>query len=166
MASFALLTTLFACQPKTETSATANFPANATGYNVDTTANTATVLKAIQAAENLDTTAYKSFYTSDAVFHDNLDSTNLAQNVGMFNMFKSKGVSFKIIKTEPIWELVNKVASPTGVTNYVISYQLAEFTKGDQKVKVIMNSVDAFKDGKIVEEWNTYDTRKMYEILK
>jgi len=26
--------------------------------------------------------------------------------------------------------------------------------------------VDAFKDGKIVEEWNTYDTRNIFELLK
>ena len=29
-----------------------------------------------------------------------------------------------------------------------------------------MNAIDAFKDGKIVEEWITYDTRNMYELLK
>jgi limonene-1,2-epoxide hydrolase len=164
MASFALLTTLFACQSKTEN--TANIPVNASGYNVDSSTNVDLVLKSIKAINESDTVAYRTFYAANAVFHDNLDSMNLDQNVSLVNAFKAKGVGFKIVKVEPIWEAVNKVAAPNGVTNYVISYILAEFTKGDQKVQVIMNGVDAVKDGKIVEEWNTYDTKKIADLLK
>jgi predicted ester cyclase len=84
----------------------------------------------------------------------------------MISTFKEHGVSVKIISTSPNWEVVNKVASPDGVTNYVVSYITVEFIKGDKSVKVLMNTVDAFKDGKIVEEWNTYDASKMYDLLK
>jgi hypothetical protein len=162
----AIATTLFACQTKTVNTENADIPANATGYNLDSTENTATVLKAVKAMETLDTVAYRSFYVPDVIFHDNLDTTNLDQNVSMISSFKANGITVKITSVSPIWELINKKPSPTGVTNYVISYQLADFIKGDKTVKVIMNSVDAFKDGKIVEEWNTYDTRKIYELLK
>jgi hypothetical protein len=162
----AIATSLFACQTKTVNTESANVPENATGYNLDSTENTATVLKAVAAMEALDTVAYRSFYAPDAIFHDNLDSTNLDQNVSMISSFKANGINVKITSVAPIWELVNKKASPTGVTNYVISYQFAEFTKGDKTVKVVLNGVNAFKDGKIVEEWNTYDTRKIFELFK
>jgi len=161
-----IATTMYACQTKTDNSGSADFPANATGYNLDSTENTETVMKAVKAMESLDTNTYRSLYAADAIFHDNLDTTSLDENIALISSFKTNGIDFKITSIEPIWELVNKKASPTGVTNYVISYQFAEFTKGDKKVKVVMNSVDAFKDGKIVEEWNTYDTRNILDLLK
>ena len=161
-----ITTTFFACQNKNVNKENAEVPANATGYNLDSTENTAKVLKVVDALNAWDTVAYRSYYATDALFHDNLDSTTLDQNVSMVSTFKSSGITIKITSVAPIWELVNKKASPTGVTNYVISYQFADFTKGDKTVKVVMNSVDAFKDGKIVEEWNTYDTRKIAELLK
>jgi len=163
---FIIATTIYACQTKIDISGSADFPANATGYNLDSTENTETVLKAVKAMESLDTNTYRSLYAADAIFHDNLDTISLDENIALISSIKIYGIDFKITSIEPIWELVNKKASPTGVTNYVISYQFAEFTKGDKKVKVVMNSVDAFKDGKIVEEWNTYDTRNILDLLK
>lgn len=165
---FLLTTALFACQSKTETKTTASeaYPANAFGYNIDSTRNIEIVLKTVAAMEALDTAAYRSYYAPDVVFHDNLDSMNIDQNIKLISSFKENGVTVKITKTEPIWEAVNKKPSPKGVTNYVMSYQYADFTKGDKTVKVVMNTVDAFKDGKIVEEWITYDTRKIFELLQ
>lgn len=166
IASCILLTSLIACQQKTAETTNVDYPSNASGYNIDSTENVKLVLKTIKAMEEMDTATYRSLYASNAVFHDNLDSMSLDQNVSLISLFNSKGVTVKIKEVEPIWEAVNKVASPTGITNYVISYVLAEFTKGDKKVQVIMNTVDAMKDGKIVEEWNTYDSKKMYDLLK
>lgn len=167
---FSLITILFACSnpaaKETATSETADYPANADGYNLGTTANTETILKTIKAMEAMDTVAYRSYYAPGAIFHDNLDSMTLDQNIQFIASFKANGISVNITDTKPMWEIVNKKASPDGVRNYVISYQLGEFTKGDKTVKVIMNAVDAFKDGKIVEEWNTYDTRKVSELFK
>ena len=162
----AIATTLYACQTTTVNTESAEYPAKALGYNLDTTVNTEIVFKALKAMEAMDTNTYRSVYAADAIFHDNLDSTNLDQNIAMISSFKTNGIDFKITSVSPIWEIVNKKASPTGVTNYVISYQMGEFTKAGKTVKVIMNSVDAFKDGKIVEEWNTYDTRKIFELMK
>ena len=161
-----ITTTFIACQTKKETSPSSDAPANALGYNLDSTENTAKVQEMINQLNGMDTAKYRSFYAADAIFHDNLDSTTLDQNINMFNSFKANGISIKVTSVGPIWELVNKKASPTGVTNYVISYQYADFSKGDKTVKVVINSVDAFKDGKIVEEWNTYDTRKIVELMK
>lgn len=163
MASLALITTLFACQSNSKGF---KIPENANGYNIDSTANTEIILKTVKAMEAMDTVAYRSYYAPDAIFHDNLDTINLDQNIQMISTFKAAGVGIKITSTAPIWELVNKKSSPTGVTNYVISFQFAEFTKGDKTVKVVMNLVDAFKDGKIVEEWGIYDTKNVYELLR
>ena len=163
MASLALITTLFACQSN---SGGFKIPENANGYNIDSTANTEIILKTVKAMEAMDTVAYRSYYAPNAIFHDNLDTINLDQNIQMISTFKAAGVGVKITSTAPIWELVNKKPSSTGVTNYVISFQFAEFTKGDKTVKVVMNLVDAFKDGKIVEEWGIYDTKNVYELLK
>jgi len=68
-------------------------------------------------------------------------------------------------KVDPIWEIVNKVASPNGVTNYVMSFHHNIFKKGDKEVKVIVNVVNGMKDGKIVEEWNIYDTKPMMDLI-
>jgi len=161
-----IATTLFACQNQTTKLESTNYPVEAFGYNLDTTENTEVILKAVKAMESMDTNTYRSLYSADAIFHDNLDTTNLDQNIAMISNFKANGIDFKITRVDPIWEVVNKKASANGVTNYVISYQYAEFTKGDKKINVILNSVNAFKDGKIVEEWNTYDTRKIFELFQ
>lgn len=164
--SLVVSTTLFACQTKTENTANAIYPANAVGYNIDSSENTAIVVNTVKAMESMDTAAYRSFYAPDAIFHDNLDSMNLDQNVSLISSFKSKGVTVKIEDIYPIWEDVQNKPSEKGIKNYVISYQTALFTKGDKKVRVVMNTVDAMKDGKITEEWITYDTRGIYELLK
>ncbi|MEY4011066.1 MAG: hypothetical protein RIT22_190, partial [Bacteroidota bacterium] len=66
-----------------------------------------------------------------------------------------------------VWEAVNnKPDEKTGITNYVISYYEVTFTKGDKKASVILNMNFAIKDGKIQEEWDTYDTAPLTELLK
>jgi predicted SnoaL-like aldol condensation-catalyzing enzyme len=66
-----------------------------------------------------------------------------------------------------VWEAVNyKADQKTGVTNYVISYYEVTFTKGEKKAKIIFNMNFGIKDGKIVEEWDTYDTAPLKELLK
>ena len=111
VASFALFTMLMACQSKTESTANVNYPENAAGYNLDSTANTETVINTIKAMQAWDTAKYRSYYANDAKFHDNLDSMSLDQNVQMISTFKDHGVSVKIISTSPNWEIVNKVAT-------------------------------------------------------
>ncbi len=158
--------TIFACSPTTEKTNSSNYPANAVGYNLDSSANIELVKGMTKAFEAMDSVSYRSFYAANAKFHDNNNEMTLDQNVANFNFFMTKGITVKIEKMDPIWEAVNDEASPEGVTNYVISFQHLVFTKGDKQVKVIMNVVNAMKDGKIVEEWGLYDSRELAELMK
>ena len=54
------------------------------------------------------------------------------------------------------------------LTNYPFcpaAYE-ASLTKETKKVIVRINGVFAFKNGKIVREWDTYDTAPFMELLK
>ena len=84
-----------------------NVPSNATGYTIDSSANTDLVIKASNALINNDTTAYKSCYSSDAIFHDNNDSANLTQNVAGIQAMHDKGIVWKLNKIGAIWETVD-----------------------------------------------------------
>ena len=138
-----------------------------TGRNFENTTNTNLVLKTIKAIEVMDTVAYRSYFAPTVVFHDNLDSMNLDQNVGLIGVFKSKGITVQLEKVAPIWEYVyEKNAATKGVSNFVISYQYFNFIKGAKTIKVLISGVDLIKDGKITEEWLSYDTRALYELLK
>ncbi len=166
--AFILLTSLSAiqvnAQKSSESSSSSNIP---TGSNFEKTANTELVLKTIKAMEAMDAETYKSYFAPNAIFHDNLDSMSLDQNVGLINLFKSKGITVKLEKVAPIWEYVyEKKSSKTEISNFVISYQYLNFTKGDKNVRVLISGVDLVKNGKITEEWLSYDTRSLYELLK
>ena len=136
------------------------------GYSLEKSPNTNVVLQSVKALESMDTTSYKSFYASDVKFHDNLAVKNLAQNVAFTLALKSNGISVKFEKIAPIWEYVHKTKNMKMADNYVISYQNAVLTKGEKKVKVLINAVDLMQDGKIKEEWLVYDTSGIMELLK
>jgi hypothetical protein len=157
---------IFACTPQAEKTSSDAYPTDAVGYNLDSSANIDLVLKMTKAFESMDSAAYRATYADSAKFHDNGTGMTLEQNMSIFNLFKSKGISIKVEKIDPIWESVNKEASADGVTNYVFSYQHIVFTKGDKQVKFISNVVDGIKDGKIVEEWGLYDTKAISELIK
>lgn len=119
----------------------------------------------VVAFEAGDSVTYRSCYDDSAKFHDNGKDTNLDQNATLFNYFKSNGITVKVEKVDPIWEIVNKEASPNGVTNYVMSFQQTIYKKGDKEVKVIVSVVNGMKDGKIVEEWDIYDTKPILDLM-
>ena len=160
-----VVSTIIACSPKTETASTFAAPADLNSYNLDSTANTELVKKMVVAFETMDSVTYRTCYADSAKFHDNGKDMTLNQNLGYFNFFKSNNVTVKIISIEPIWEIVNKVASPNGVTNYVMSFQNTIYKKGDKEVKVMVSMVDGIKDGKIVEEWAIYDSKPMLDLM-
>jgi len=160
-----VVSTIIACSPKTETASTFAAPADLTSYNLDSSANIDLVKKMITAFEAGDSVTYRSCYADSAKFHDNGNDMTLDQNVGSFSMFKSSGVTFKVVKVDPIWEIVNKEVAPNGVTNYVMSFQTMVFKKGEQEVTVIMSVVNGMKDGKIVEEWGVYDTKQLMDMM-
>jgi len=160
-----VVSTVIACSPKTETTSTFAVPKDLNSYNLDSTVNTELVKKMVVAFETMDSVTYRTCYADSAKFHDNGKDMTLDQNLGYFNFFKSNNVTVKIISIEPIWEIVNKVASPNGVTNYVMSFQNTIYKKGDKEVKVMVSMVDGIKDGKIVDEWAIYDSKAMLELI-
>lgn len=160
-----LVSSIIACSPKSEKTGVEAYPADAVGYNLDSSANIEIVKKMTAAFEMMDSAAYRSYYAENAKFHDNGKDMTLDQNVGNFSFFKANGVTIKTEKIDPIWEVVNKEASPDGVTNYVISFQHLIIKKGEKEIKVIMNVVNGMKEGKIVEEWGLYDSKPMYDLM-
>ncbi len=160
-----VVSTIMACSPNADKTASVDYPADATGYNLDSSANIEIVKKMATAFESMDSATYRAFYAETAKFHDNGKDMTLDQNLGSFSFFKENGVTIKFEKIDPIWEAVNKEASSDGVTNYVISFQHLIMKKGGKEVKVIMNVVNGMKDGKIVEEWGLYDSKPMYDLM-
>jgi hypothetical protein len=107
---------------------------------------------------------YKSYYAEDAVFHDNNKQTTLAENVAFNTEFLKSNIK-PTIKYDVIWEEVNYKANDKGVKNYVLAYCTNTWTKGDKSVQIVTFQVDAIKDGKIVEEWNVYDSAA-FDVFK
>ena len=157
--------TIIACSPKTETASTFAAPADLNSYNLDSSANIDIVKKMMTAFEAGDSVTYRSCYADTVKFHDNQLEMTLDQNVANFSFFRTNGLTFKVLSIEPIWESVNKDASPNGITNYVLSYLTIVYKKGDKEVKVATNMVTGMKDGKIVEEWDIYDTKPMMDLI-
>ena len=107
---------------------------------------------------------YKSYYAEDAIFHDNNKQTTLAENVAFNTEFLKSGIK-PTIRYDVIWEEVNFKADEKGVKNYVLAYCTNTWTKGDKSIQVVTFQVDAIKDGKIVEEWNVYDSAA-FDVFK
>jgi len=143
-----------------------NVPSNATGYTIDSSANTDLVKKAANALVNHDTTAYKSCYSSDVVFHDNGNSANLTQNVAGIQAMHDKGIVWKLNKIGAIWETVDLNPKANENTSYVISYQNYTLTKGDKSIIVRFNVLNNIKDGKLMSEYLRYDNSGIAELMK
>ena len=84
----------------------------------------------------------------------------------MFKALKSNGISVKFERVAPIWEYVHQSKNMNNPNRYVISYQQAIMSKGDKKTKVVLIAVDLMRDGKIKEEWLSYDTKGIMELMK
>lgn len=163
--TYFIVSSIIACSPKTETTSVSAYPAEAVGYNLDSSANIDLVKKMTLAFDAMDSVNYRACYAENAKFHDNGTDMTLEQNLGNFAYFKSNGLTIKTEKIDPIWEAVNNEASADGVTNYVISFQHLIVKKGDKEVKVIMNIVNGIKDGKIVEEWGLYNSKPIVDLI-
>lgn len=164
-------TALFACGNKTETtdanSATASFPSNASGYTLDSSANTATLQKINELGWSGNEAQARTFYTDSAVVFDNGKKLTIDENMKMIPLFKSKGIAVKTEKYDAIWESVNNKANEDGIRNYVFAYENVAFTKGGKTVNVIVFQAVGFtKEGKIAKEWNVYDASALADFLK
>jgi len=163
--SLIVITSLIACETKTNT-ATNSYPANAAGYNLDSSDNIVTTKKAIEAGLISDTATAKLCYEDTATVYDNQNKQTIAESMQVANTFKAKGVTFKLENINAIWEGVKNTEDELGVKNYVSVYFTASISKGDKKVVVGFNAIFAFKNGKIIREWDTYDTAPIMELLK
>ena len=155
--------TLLSCDTKSNGH---NVPSNATGYTIDSSANTDLVRKAANALVNNDTNAYKSCYTSDAKFYENNDSATLTQNIAGLQAMYDKGIVWKLNKIGAIWETIYLTPKASGKTSYIISYQNYTLTKGGKSIIVRFNVLNNIKDGKIMSEHLRYDNSGIAELMK
>ena len=160
-----VVSTIIACSPKTETASTFTAPKDLSSYNLDSSANIDLVKKMMTAFEAGDSVTYRSCYADTVKFHDNQLEMTLDQNVANFSYIKSNGLTFKVLSIAPIWEIVNKEAAADGIKNYVMSFVTMVYTKGDKEAKVTSSMVTGMKDGKIVEEWDLYDTKLLMDLI-
>jgi hypothetical protein len=153
---------------QTTNSSSTNLPTEGfiSGYSLEQSPNTNLVLQSVKAIEAQDTEKYKTFYASDAKFHNNAEEENLEQNIAFISALKSNGISVKFERVAPIWEYVHQSKNMNNPNRYVISYQQAIMSKGDKKTKVVLIAVDLMRDGKIKEEWLSYDTKGIMELMK
>jgi len=165
---FLVSASLIACtNQETKTNkATNSYPANAVGYNLDSSENIVTTKRAIEAGLISDTATAKFCYEDTATVYDNQNKQTIAESMQVANTFKAKGVTFKLEKINAIWENVLNIEDDLGVKNYVSVYFTASIYKADKKVVIGFNAIFAFKNGKIIREWDTYDTAPILELLK
>ena len=166
--SFLVLTSMIACttkESKTENSSN-NYPANASGYNLDNSDHINIAMNATKAGISFDTTTLRTFYSDNAEIVDNKITQSLNEYIKSWSQVFGSGVTVKLDSIPVIWESVRNKEDKMGIKNYVHGYVFATATRGGKKVGFISNFVYAFKDGKIVKEWDTYDSAPIVELLK
>jgi len=152
-------------ETKTEKSSN-SYPANATGYNLDSSENINIALKASKAGTSFDTTTLKTLYSDNAVIVDNQINQSLSEYIKSWSQVFGNGVKVTLDSIPVIWESVENKEDDLGIKNYVHGYIFATATRQEKKASLIMNFVFAFKNGKIVKEWDTYDSAPLVELMK
>lgn len=137
------------------------------GINIDKSDNIELVKKLNVMASTFDLVNFKSNFTADAILHDNMKDVTIDENVKMLEDLKSKGITVTLDEKPLIWEAINeKPNEKTGITNYVICYYEVTFARNGKSAKINYNMIFAMKDGKVQEEWDTYDSAPITELLK
>ena len=72
----------------------------------------------------------------------------------------------KVEKIDAIFETVHYKALPGGITSHVIAWITLSLQKGKKTTTFIMSQDFAINDVKIVEEWYTYDTAGLMNLMK
>lgn len=160
-----LVGALYACSPKSDNPSANNVPSNAIGYIVENSDNIALSRRSAKYIETGDTAAYRATYSKDAIIHENMANETVDQNMANINALKAAGVTLKIDSGAIYWEDVYYTPK-SGYTNFVHSYMVMTASKGSKEVKILMHAADAIKNGLQVEEWLTYDTHGITELLK
>ncbi len=137
------------------------------GVMVGKSANIDMINKLTAMATSSDFENFKANFTPNAVIHDNMNDITIEENITILKDIKAKGMTLTLSKDPLIWENINnEVDKKTGVKNYVFSYYYATFARGGKSVKINYNMIFAIKDGKVVEEWDIYDSAPIMDLLK
>ena len=168
IALIALTGLLFvSCKKEEKTVETAVKNPNLIGINISKSDNIELVKKLNVMATTYDFANFKSNFTADAILHDNMNDVTIDENIKMLETLKSKGITVKLDEKPLIWESIrDKPNEKTGISNYVISYYELTFARNGKSAKINFNMVFAMKDGKVQEEWDTYDSAPLLELLK
>jgi hypothetical protein len=168
IALIALTGLLFvSCKKEEKTVETAVKNPNLIGINISKSDNIEIVKKLNVMATTYDFVNFKSNFTADAILHDNMNDVTIDENIKMLEALKSKGITITLDEKPLIWESIrDKPNEKTGISNYVNSYYELTFARNGKSAKINFNMVFALKDGKVQEEWDTYDSAPLLELLK
>lgn len=156
---------LASCESKKEGTSATETP-KGSGYTLDSSANIELVKKLNYAFPAGDSAAVYSCYNDTAKVHDNLHTVSIKENFREFHSLVEKGLTFKVENINAIFEVVNYKPTPDGATNHVVAWVTLSLQKGGKSIMVVMNQGFAIKEGKIVEEWDSYDTAGLMDLLK
>jgi hypothetical protein len=136
------------------------------GVNIDSSANIDAIKATFTDLETFDTLSYVKKYADTAIFYDNLRKTNLAENVAMLRQFQASGFKLQVQPKRYVWGSHFNFKDGTE-GDYVYSYIIVNFTKGDKTVEVVNFQGDKFnKDGKVIEEFIVYDQTPIMGLMK
>jgi len=161
-----IVMSVFACKTENKEVSNTSNP-NQDGITINKSSNIDVVKEINEDLVIYDLAKLRSHYSDSAKVHDNQNIQLIDTNLATFIPLKNVGVKFSIVGKPLIFEIVNsKPDSVTGYTNYVDTYYTIGISRGNVKKSFILNQVFAIKDGKILEEWDTYDTAPMMELMK
>ena len=124
------------------------------------------VKKFNEAALAYDSAAVVGMYSSpqDTV-HDNLNKITAAQSVQAFAKSKAANIKMSIKRYGALWETINAEPNPKGQSNFVIGYIVMNVSNGKESKDLLFHQTCAIKDGKIVEEWDIYDSKPLESLF-
>ncbi|MHA8088106.1 hypothetical protein [Aquirufa sp. Wall-65K1] len=140
---------------------------NQNGYTMAKSENIELVKKFNDFAFAFDTASMKAMYASPQdTIHDNLMNITVAQSMQNLTKMKTAQIKPTLKRYGALWETVNDEANAKGVKNFVIAYIIMNISNSKGSKDVLLQQVCAIKDGKIVEEWDVYDTKPFEELMK
>jgi len=168
IALIALTGLLFISCKKEDTAAPANEKKpDEFGVVVKKSANIEMVKKLSAMATSYDFENFKANFAPNAIIHDNMKDITIDENINVLKDIKAKGITLTLDKDPLFFEHVNHEPNKkSGISNYVFTYQDATFAKGGKSVVINYHMVFGIKDGKVVEEWDIYDSAPIMELLK
>ena len=160
-----LAITIFSCKTENKEITNAVNP-DQFGYTIIKSSNIDIVKEINIDLTNYDFVKLRSHYTDSTKVHDNLNIQQIDTNLAGFIPMKNAGVKFGIEGVPEIFEIIEKPDPKTGYTNYVDTYYVLSITRNGKKYLSSLNQIFAMKDGKVLEEWDVYDTAPFIEIMK